>query len=345
MMNNLPGLRGAGPLWHAVMEYALRDEPPAAFTRPEGLIERSVCALSGKRPTDHCPTTTELFIPGTEPTEECSIHETYHINRETGRLCTVHTPPELCEERVYEVYPPEAVSWIASLEEDRRPETPPTQYDTIYGPSRADAEVAITSPESYAYISGIVPIEGNARGGDFNFYRLVFGKGLNPTSWIQIGPDHGEQVGNGLLENWDTRELDGLYSLRLQAVDHTSNLRETTIQVTVDNISPTLDLNYPEEGSEYEFGYHEWVNVNAEVLDYSVDRVEFYEYAGGKSAEPPNLLPFAVRQVAPFNVNWTLGTSTSLGLHTFYVVAVDAAGNQAKSNLVTVQVVPRKEEE
>jgi len=345
MMNNLPGLRGAGPLWHAVMEYALRDEPPAAFTRPEGLIERSVCALSGKRPTDHCPTTTELFVPGTEPTEECSIHQTYHVNRETGRLCTVHTPPELCEERVYEVYPPEAVSWIASLEEDKRPETPPTQYDTIYGPSRADAEVAITSPESYAYISGIVPIEGNARGGDFNFYRLVFGKGLNPTSWIQIGPDHGEQVDHGLLENWDARELDGLYSLRLQAVDHASNLRETTIQVTVDNISPTLDLNYPEEGSEYESGYHEWVNVNAEVLDYSVDRVEFYEYPGGKSAEPPNLLPFAVRQVAPFNVNWTLDSSTNLGLHTFYVVAVDAAGNQAKSNLVTVQVVPRKAEE
>jgi membrane carboxypeptidase/penicillin-binding protein PbpC len=345
MMNNLPGLRGAGPLWHAVMEYALKDEAPAPFTRPEGLIERAVCAVSGKQPTQHCPTVTELFIPGTEPTEQCDIHQTYHVNRETGRLCTVHTPPELCEEKVYEVYPPEAESWIAGLEEDRRPETPPTQYDTIYGPSRRDAEVAIVSPESYSYVSSIVPIRGNARGGDFNFYRLVFGKGLNPTEWVQIGPDHGNQVDHELLENWDTRELDGLYSLRLQVVDHSSNLRETTIQVTVDNISPTLDLNYPEEGSVYELGYHEWVNVNAEVQDYSMDRVEFYEYAGGKSAEPANLQPFAVRQVAPFNVNWTLNSSTGLGYHTFYVVAVDAAGNKAKSDLVTVQVIPFEEED
>jgi len=344
MMDNLPGLRGAGPIWHAVMEYALQDEPAVPFSRPEDLVQRAVCAVSGKRPTEHCPTVAELFVPGTEPSETCDIHKTFHVNRETGRLCTVHTPPELCEEKVYEVYPPEAESWIESLPEDNRPETPPNQYDTIYGPSRTDAEVSIVSPESYAYVSGIVPIEGNARGGDFNFYRVVFGKGLNPTEWTQIGPDHGEQVDHGLLENWDTSELDGLYSLRLQVVNHDSNLRERTIQVTVDNEPPDVDLNYPTEGSAYELGYHEWVNINAEVNDYSVDRVEFYAYAGGKDGEPPELEPFGVRRVAPFNLNWTLNSSTRMGHHTFYVIAVDAAGNEAKSNKVTVQVVPRETE-
>ncbi len=341
MMNNLPGIRGAGPIWNAVMEYALQDKPAVSFVRPEGLVERSVCAVSGKQATGHCPTVTELFIPGTEPTETCDIHHTFHVNRETGRLCTVHTPPELCEEKVYQVYPPEAESWIASLPEESRPETPPSEYDTIYGPSRTDAEVSIVSPESYAYVGGVVPVVGNARGGDFNFYRLVFGKGLNPTEWIQIGPDHGEQVDHGLLENWDTSGLDGLYSLRLQVVDHASNLRETTIQVTVDNIPPTVHLNYPTEGSQYQLGYHEWVNINAEVDDYSMDRVEYYAYAGSKAGEPGDLQPFAVRQVPPFNVNWT---PAGLGQHTFYVVAVDAAGNQTKSNLVTVSVVPRQRE-
>jgi hypothetical protein len=194
-------------------------------------------------------------------------------------------------------------------------------------------------------VSGLVPVTGNARSGDFNFYRLVFGMGLSPTEWIQTGPDHGNQVDHGLLENWDTSELDGLYSLRLQVVDHSSNVQETTIQVTVDNISPTLDLNYPEEGSEYELGYHEWVNVNAEVQDYSMDRVEFYEFTGSKDAAPADLQPFSVRRIAPFNVNWTLDSSTGFGSHTFYVVAVDAAGNKAKSDLVTIQVVPRREEE
>ncbi len=340
-MKNLPGLRGAAPIWHAVMEYALQDEEAVPFTRPDGLIERSVCAVSGKLPTGHCPTVNELFIPGTEPTEHCHVHQAFRVNRETGRLCTVHTPPELCEEHVYEVYPPEAADWIASLDEDRRPPVPPTEYDTIYGPSRSDAEVAIISPGPYSYIRATVPITGNAKGGDFNFYRVVFGEGLNPTEWIQIGPEHGNQVDHNVLEFWDTSALDGLYSLRVSVVDHSTALREATIQVTVDNISPTLDLTYPEEGARYELGYDEWANVNAEVKDYSIARVEFYEYPGDKGNEPAEgLEPFTVRTVAPFNVNWPIG---AVGQHTFYVIAVDAAGNTTKSDLVTIRVVPREE--
>jgi hypothetical protein len=247
----------------------------------------------------------------------------------------------MCEERVYEVYPPEAADWIASLSEERRPATPPTAYDTIYGPSRSDAEVAIVSPAPYAYIQGTVPITGNAKGGDFNYYRMVFGEGLNPAEWIQIGPEHGDQVDHNMLEFWDTSGLDGLYSLRLSVVDHSQALREATIQVTVDNISPTLDLTYPEEGAEYELGYDEWANVNAEVQDYSIAQVEFYEYLGGKNAAPEGLEPFAVRTVAPFNVNWTI---KEIGVHTFYVIAVDAAGNKTKSDSVSIRVVPREEE-
>jgi membrane peptidoglycan carboxypeptidase len=331
-MRNLPGLHGAAPIWHAVMEYALQDEETIPFARPDGLVERAVCAVSGKLPTEHCPTVNELFIPGTEPTEHCHIHQIFRVNRETGRMCTVHTPPELCEERVYEVYPPEAADWIASLPEDQRPPTPPTEYDTIYGPSRGDADVAIITPAPYSYIRATVPITGNARGGDFNFYRVVFGEGLNPTEWIQVGSDHGEQVDHGMLEFWDVSGLDGLYSLRLSVVDHSMALREATIQVTVDNISPTLDLTYPEDGAVYELGYDEWVNVNAEVQDYSVARVEFYV------DDAPE--PFAVRAIAPFNTNWTI---KELGTHTFHVIAVDAAGNATKSDPVTVRVVPRQE--
>ncbi len=332
-MRNLPGLHGAAPIWHAVMEYALQDEEGVPFARPEGLVERAVCALSGQLPTGNCPTVNEIFIPGTEPTEHCDVHQTFRVNRETNRLCTVYTPPELCEERVYEVYPPEAADWIASLDEDKRPATPPTEYDTIYGPSRIDADVAIASPAPYAYIRGTVPITGNARGGDFNFYRVVFGDGLNPTEWVQIGGDHGDQIDHSVLEFWNTADLDGLYSLRLSVVDHSMALRETTIQVTVDNISPTLDLTYPVNGSVYELGYDEWVNVNAEVNDYSVARVEFYADDGPE--------PFAVRDIAPFNVNWTI---QSLGTHTFRVKAVDAAGNVTESEPTTVKVVPREEE-
>ena len=341
-MEYLSGLAGAAPIWHAVMNYALRDATIDPFARPDGLTERAVCAISGKLPTEHCPTVNELFIPGTEPTEKCPIHRAFQVNRETGLLCTVYTPPELCEERIYEAYPPEAADWVASLAEDVRPATPPTQYDTIYGPNRADADAAIFDPGPYSYIRGQIPIMGSAKGGEFGYYRVLFGEGLAPTEWIQIGPEHGEQVHSGLLEMWDTAALDGLYSLRLSIVDQSQALRETTIQVTVDNISPTVDLSYPIHQSEYDIGADEWANINAEVEDYSVARVEFYEYPGSREGQPPpGLAPFAVRDVAPFNVNWTL-KGVGPGAHTFYVIAVDAAGNQTTSNKVTIFVVARQ---
>ncbi|HIQ01068.1 MAG TPA: penicillin-binding protein [Anaerolineales bacterium] len=333
-MENVPGSKGAAPIWHAVMEYALRDEEIVPFVRPEGLVERQVCAVSGHLPTEHCPVVTELFIPGTEPTETCSIHQVFQVNRETGRLCTVFTPPELCEERVYEVYPPEAADWLASLEEEARPPTPPTEYDTVHGPALTDAEVSITYPSPYAYVSGeVITVTGNARGGDFAFYRLAFGEGLNPTEWIQIGPDHGHQVDNGVLEYWHLGGLDGLYSLQLTVVDHSQALRQATIQVTVDNITPTVELTYPPEGKTYILGKDEWININAEVMDnYAIGRVEFYRNGGEE--------PFAVRTVPPYNVNWIIN---ELGGQRFRAVVYDAAGNRAESEAVTVRV--EREEE
>jgi hypothetical protein len=353
-MEVVAGSTGAAPIWRAVMEYALHDEEIVPFLRPPGLVETEVCAVSGKLPAEHCPTVTELFVPGTEPTEECTTHQSFLVNRETGLLCTVFTPPELCDERVYEVYPPEAADWINSLPEENRPPTPPTEYDTIWGPSPTNADVAIIEPMPYAYVREVVPIVGNAKGGNMNFYRVRFGEGLYPTEWIQIGPDHGNWVDHSVLEYWDTTGLDGLYSLNLSVVDHSMAVHESTIQVIVDNISPTLELTHPEPEAQYVLGEDEYVLVNAEVDDKSVDYVEFYFYREPDPNPPPgqppqtipeDLEPFQVRSLPPFNCNWILDWDLEEGEYTFYAVAYDAAGNVSESERVTIKVVFEEEEE
>jgi membrane carboxypeptidase/penicillin-binding protein len=333
-MENTPGSRGASYIWHAVMEYMHQDEPIIPFARPEGLVEVQVCRKSGKLPNGYCPVTTELMIPGTEPTEEDTLYQSYPVNKETGKLATIYTPPELVEERVYEVYPSEAQDWLNSLTEDERPPTPPTEYDTIYGPDLASAEVAIISPTAYSYVRGAFPLMGNARGGDFAFYRVVYGAGMNPTEWTQIGPDHNNQVDKNVLEMFDTTGLtDGFYTLQLQVVGQNQNVRQATLQLTVDNTPPKVDLTYPPEGQIYEFGFDEWVNINAEVNDaYATERVEFY-----KNDEET---PFEVKSVAPYNINWTL---EGVGKYSFYVKVYDAAGNEAQTEPVTVRVEPRSE--
>jgi len=332
-MINTPGARGAAYIWHAVMEYALRDEPIVSFTRPEGLVEVTVCAVSGLKPNGYCPTRSELMIPGTEPTETDNIHQVFLVNRETGRLATIYTPPELVEERTYMVLPPEAQDWINSLPEERRVDIPPAEYDTVYGPNQAQAEVAVISPTAYSYVSGVFPIIGNTRG-DFAFYRLVYGRGLNPVEWMQIGPDHGHQVDNNVLEFFDTTGIpDGLYTLQLQVVGHDQGVRQATLQFTIDNTPPKVDLTFPIDGSTFTYGLVSWVNINAEVNDnYAVSRVEFF--SGNQET------PFATRNVAPFNVNWTL---TGAGEYSFYVIAYDAAGNKTQTEPVKIRVVAREQ--
>ncbi|MEA3460216.1 MAG: transglycosylase domain-containing protein, partial [Chloroflexota bacterium] len=263
-MGHVPGCWAAAPIWHDFIEGALEDTLVEDFVCPPGLVEVEVCSVSGKLPTEYCPhTVKELFIAGTEPTTYCDVHQAFRINKETGKLATVYTPLELVEERVYEIYPPEAADWVRQNEIPQ----PPTEYDDMYGPTPARGDAAITSPTPYAYVSGGVPIMGNAKSGDFRFWRLQYGEGLNPSAWSQIGGDHYNQVENGLLEFWDMSGLEGLYTLQLRVTEGSGNCREATIQVTVDNTPPEVKVIYPYDDEEYVMEDDEYVNIQARVVD------------------------------------------------------------------------------
>ena len=299
-MNHVPGSRGAAPIWHDFMEKVLEDMPVEEFKRPPGFEEVEVCSVSGMLPTEHCPhKIKEIFIEGTAPTAYCNVHQVFRVNKETGKLATVYTPPELVEERVYEIYPPEAADWVR---EQGIPQ-PPTQYDTAYGPIPATGDVAIISPAPYAYVRDVVPIIGNAKARNFQLYRLEYGQGLNPSAWIQISGDHYNQVTNGPLEYWDVKGLDGLYTLQLSVVDGGGNYRRATIPVTVDNTPPEVELIYPYDGNIYVMEDDEYVNISAEAVDnFSMDRVEFYL--------DDRLLGYST--IPPYNTKWTITMSDTI---------------------------------
>jgi penicillin-binding protein 1C len=303
-MEGVSSSRGAGPIWNSVMQ-RIYDEGHAQrllgevvdnFPKPPGLTTVEVCAVSGLLPNQHCPNRVNaLFVEGTEPAEYCNVHRVERVNRQSGKLATACTPPELVEERVYEVYPPEAADWVR---EQGIPQ-PPTQRDEIYGCSPEGGEVVILDPMLGGHVKGIVPIRGNARSGDFNFYRLEFGEGLNPSAWSQIGGDHHEQVDNNVLEFWDVRGLqDGLYTVQLTVVDHSQSFRRATIYVTVDNQMPEAAVGYPWPGRVYVLERDEWANLTADVNDnVQIDKVEFYL--------DDQLLDFSV--VEPYAIKWVLG--------------------------------------
>jgi penicillin-binding protein 1C len=307
-MEGVTSSRGAGPIWHNVMERIYQEghaerllgEVVEQFPRPPGFKTEEVCAVSGLLPTEHCPRTKALFIEGTEPTEYCDVHRVERINRETGKLATVCTPPHLVEDRVFEIYPPEAADWVR---EQGIPQ-PPTQRDEIYGCSPEGGEVVILDPSMGGHVKEVVPVRGNARSGEFNFYRLEFGEGLNPSSWSQIGGDHYNQVDSNVLEFWDVRGLqDGLYSLQLSVVEHSGNVKRATTFVTVDNQGPVAAVGYPWPGRVFQLEADEWANLTADVNDnVQIDKVEFYLDG--------NRLGFSV--VEPYSVKWVLAMSDTI---------------------------------
>ena len=127
-MVHVSGITGAGPIWHDFMTWALKDRPAQDFSRPEGLVQVEICALSGQRPTFNCPhRRREWFIAGTEPAHECEMHQRFRIDAATGLLAAESTPPERVRERVYALYPPELEAWAIGQGIAQPPPAPATQ--------------------------------------------------------------------------------------------------------------------------------------------------------------------------------------------------------------------------
>ena len=320
-MIDVLGIIGAAPLWHAVMEYAHLDRPVQAWERPADIVELAVCETSGLLPTEHCPTTREIFRQGTEPTTPDNVYQLFQLNRETGRLATVYTPAELVEEQVFMVLPPEAADWVR---EAGLPQ-PPDEYDAIASPGSA-GDVAITSPSPFSTVRGAVEITGSARDSNFASYRLDYGEGINPTEWTQIGTTHTSPGSNTELEVWDARRLEGLYSLRLTVIRRNNTIVESIIPVTVDNSPPLIDVLYPADRETFTPA-DEYVVIQPNVADnLSMDRVEFY--VDGQL--------IAISTVAPYNERWII---SGTGQHFIELRAYDAAGNMSISKRITIEVV------
>jgi membrane peptidoglycan carboxypeptidase len=222
------GPRGVAALWNALMQSASQNVPPEDWALPPDVLVVNVCDPSGMLPTPDCPNVVnEVFLNGNEPQQADTMYRRFSINRETGLLATVFTLPQLIEERVYLVVPADARSWAESA----GLAIPPSAYDVIQAPP-FNPDVNISAPELFAEVGGMVRIEGTAAGAEFVSYRVLAGQGLNPQEWFQIG-EGTQSVTNGLLAEWDTSGISGLYAVQLQVIRSDQRVDTAIIQVTV----------------------------------------------------------------------------------------------------------------
>lgn len=221
--------RAVSGLFTAILQAASRDEAPTRWERPPGVALIQVCDPSGLLPTPACPNlVVEVFLNGFEPIQADTLYKTVAVNRETGLLATVFTPPQLVEERVYMLVPPEAQAWATAAGLD----SPPTAYDSLQIPITREG-LEITSPTMFAQLRGEVTIRGSATGEGFSYYRLQYGQGLNPETWVLIGENVNSPVSDGVLGQWNASGLSGLYALQLVLVYEDGRVETTAVQVEV----------------------------------------------------------------------------------------------------------------
>ncbi len=314
-----PGVLPAAGIWHALMQSVSRDQPVQAWQAPAGIAVVDVCDPSGLLPTAECPSVvSEVFLESSRPTGVDTLYRRFQINRETGRLATVFTPPELVEERTYLVVPPEAQEWsrLANLP------VPPDEYDLVQQPP-LNPLAQFSQPRPFAFVHGLVSLRGSAAGAGFSIYSLQVGEGINPRAWVTIGESRGTPVENGVLGEWDTSGLNGLYVVRLLVVRSDQRVETSLLQVTADNTPPQAGIPYPLAGQV--FSGQDSITLQAEVSDnLGLARVEWW-LDGRKIGE---------RSQSPYALVW----EARPGEHSLEVRAFDLAGNETRSEMRAFRV-------
>ncbi|PSL40973.1 hypothetical protein B0H99_103105 [Planomicrobium soli] len=145
--------------------------------------------------------------------------------------------------------------------------------------------VNIQSPNSSALLYKTVEVKGTAKDDRLKEYKLFYGSGSEPSSWnlISSGTD---PVENGLLGNWDIRELaSGTYTLKLEAIDEGNNVSTQTREVKVNlplgqvNVAKVTDQSVTVTGSGDQNNLTAFISIQkgSQVLGSDViDRAGFF---------------------------------------------------------------------
>lgn len=312
--------RGAAGLWTAIFQEANRGLDFSGWPVPDGISTVTICDPGGELPGADCPRTArENFLEGTQPVTQDTLYRSVQVNRETGRLATVFTPPELVESQPFLTVPADALEWA----EQQGIDLPPDSWDVVQKPV-AQPGAHFTRPEMFAPVRGKVDLTGTAGGAEFKEYRLQAGQGLNPQEWIQIGSSGSTPVSEGLLGTWDTSGLSGLYAIQLQVIRQDQQVTSAVIQVTVDNQPPQLNLVYP--AAKEEISSREgWVSFLVSVSDDTrMDRVEYWVDGTLQASST----------ASPYTGLW----KATGGKHRLLVKACDSAGNESQTVEISFSV-------
>ncbi len=312
------------PIWRTLIDYLHHrgNLPQSGWPVPVDIEEFLVCEISGMLPaaTDHCPTRREIVPSGT-PLRRDTLWQRFELNPVTGLLATVTTPDNLREEVVFFVPPDDVLAWWTT---NGKP-LPPTSYDSENRGEIARA-VRLTLPREYAYVGGVVEIAGSINEADADRFLLQYGEGVNPHSWAEIAAGNNIKSPLEFEDRWDTAGLHGVYTLRLTSQSADGQRFLDTVQVTLDNTAPVVELLTSDGHTTISDSTQGVISLLADARDnLTIERVEFYRN----------------EELLGIDSEWPYGFEyefVGIGTLNFAAQVFDQVGNSARSELILLVV-------
>ncbi len=249
-MINTTGSSGAAPIWNQFMQFAVpyvSGGSPTWLARPDGIVDRVVCALSGSEPSNWCHAEyTEIFAfdqlplpPGQDLVRRMNID--LWTGLQASEAC--HGPSD--EQLVLKVTDPWARKWLDTgegrnwLEDNGLPREPYYAPDRECSSGDPQPAIHLNLNDGQVITQPVLQIIGSASAETgFRRWRLDYGIGADPNSWnLLIESD--QPVDGATLYTWDMSALpNGTISLRLTLVGNKTEIDEIR-NLTLSLATPT----------------------------------------------------------------------------------------------------------
>lgn len=254
-MVNTSGISGAAPIWAEFMTYAvpyLTDNSPASFFRPEGIVDKVICSVSGAEPSQYCQDQrSEIYASDQLPLpKEEDLWKNVQVDTWTNLGVSPACQGFTSEKYVLNVTDPWAIKWIKNNEAGQNwAKKNGFESSVIFVPSRVcnaddskptlvfvgveDRQTITSSPlDLYAVVNAT---------SDFESFTLDYGYGDNPTGWMNLVPTGGAaSTSPQKLLTWDISNLQpGIITLRLYMKSNNNGYAEKLFRLNMQLPPPT----------------------------------------------------------------------------------------------------------
>jgi penicillin-binding protein 1C len=253
-MQNTTGLTGAAPIWAEVMKYGIdryTNNDPTPFNKPDTIVRKVICAVSGTEPSEWCPDTRkEYFAPDQLPLpKEKDLWQNSKLDTWTGLIASDACGDFTKEVFTINVQDAAARKWLKQSDAGKAwMKANKFKKPYTFTPDRACKE---DDPHPTLKFVGLddnqkitdkqLEISIQAYGGGFKNVSLDYGEGSDPEEWTNLVSESTDQYKDpDKFYLWDLETLPaGVVTLRLTMTNNSDGYAEKLIHLDLQVPTPT----------------------------------------------------------------------------------------------------------